>query len=245
MSRSATTEIDWREIPGGAFTMGSDPSTAFASDPDEAPRHRVACGAFRIGRTPVTNAEFALFVAATGHPAPSHWPRGVIPAGRERHPVTYVSWADAVAFCGWAGGFLPSEAQWERAARGDDTRTWPWGDEPPTADHATFATTDTSPVGTRARGAGPFGALDLAGNVWEWTTSALHPYPFDADDGREDAPPHEPRVVRGGDPSSTGRERCGARIDTGSCRERSTTTSGSGSPPRPRPTSRPISRWST
>ena len=198
MSVSPNAELRWSEIPAGAFTMGSDPAAAFAPDPDEAPRHRIACGAFRIGRTPVTNADYAAFVSACGHPMPSHWPGGVIPAGRERHPVTYVSWHDAVAFCRWAGGSLPSEAQWERVARGDDNRLWPWGDEPPTGDHATFGTTDTAVAGSHPRGAGPFGALDLAGNAWEWTTSALRPYPYDSDDGREDGLGTEPRVVRGG-----------------------------------------------
>jgi alkanesulfonate monooxygenase SsuD/methylene tetrahydromethanopterin reductase-like flavin-dependent oxidoreductase (luciferase family) len=87
----------------------------------------------------VTNAEYRLFVEATARRAPSHWPGGTIPEGRELHPVTYVSWPDAAAFCRWAGGFLPSEAQWERAARGHDRRVWPWGDESPTPERATFA----------------------------------------------------------------------------------------------------------
>ena len=178
--------------------MGSDPAAEHAPDPDEAPAHRVAGGAFRIGRTPVTNEEYEIFVGATGHPAPSHWPGGSIPPGRELHPVTYVSWHDAQAFCRWAGGFLPSEVQWERAARGDDGRTWPWGDEAPTRAHATFACADTAPVGLHPAGASPFGVLDLAGNAWEWTSSALRPYPYDPTDGREDASSPEPRVVRGG-----------------------------------------------
>jgi formylglycine-generating enzyme required for sulfatase activity len=178
--------------------MGSDPAGEHAPDPDEAPANRVACTAFRIGRTPVTNAEYAVFVAATDHAVPSHWARGAVPDGREQHPVTYVSWDDAVAFCGWAGGFLPTEAQWERAARGDDERVWPWGDEPPGAEHATFDRGDTAPVGSSPRGTGPFGALDQAGNAWEWTTSALRAYPYDALDGREDGSRWELRVVRGG-----------------------------------------------
>ena len=198
MTVRATGGRDWREIPAGPFSMGSDPAAEDAPDPDEAPANRVACAAFRIGRAPVTNREYAVFVEAAGHAAPSHWPRGAIAAGREQHPVTYVSWDDAVAFCEWAGGFLPTEAQWERAARGDDERVWPWGDEPPSAEHATFEGGDTAPVGSSPRGAGPFGAQDQAGNVWEWTTSALRAYPYDALDGREDGSPWDPRVVRGG-----------------------------------------------
>jgi formylglycine-generating enzyme required for sulfatase activity len=146
----------------------------------------------------VTNEEYAVFIGATGHPAPSHWPGGTIPPGRELHPVTYVSWHDAQAFCGWAGGFLPSEVQWERAARGPDGRTWPWGDEAPTGAHAIFACAETAPVGLLPRGASPFGVLDLAGNAWEWTSSALRSYPYDARDGREEGTSPEPRVVRGG-----------------------------------------------
>src|SRR5262245_23229239 len=192
--------------------MGSDPAAEFAPDPDEAPAHRVAVGAFAIGRAPVTNAEFSLFVAATGRDAPTHWPGGEIPAGREGHPVTYVSWDDAAAFCAWAGGRLPSEAEWERAARGDDGRTWPWGDEPPSPERAVFASVDTAAVGSRKAGASPFGALDLAGNVWEWTASVLRPYPFDADAGQADASSPDPRAVRGGSfIHAPGEIRCSAR----------------------------------
>jgi formylglycine-generating enzyme required for sulfatase activity len=178
--------------------MGSDPVLEYAPEPDEAPRHSVSCPAFRIGRTPVTNAQYRIFVEATNQSRPSHWPRGRIPEGRESHPVTYVSWSDALAFCRWAGGGLASELQWERAARGDDDRTWPWGDEPPTDARASYGTTDTSPVGIHPRGASPFGVVDLAGNVWEWTATAMRAYPYDVEDGREDEAPAEPRVVRGG-----------------------------------------------
>ncbi len=192
--------------------MGSDPAAEFAPEPDEAPRHRVPVAAFRIGRTQVTNAEYAMFVAASGYRAPSHWPEEAPTADQESHPVSYVSWEDARAFCAWAGGFLPSEAQWERVARGDDERTWPWGDDAPTANHATFAAAGTSAVGLHPAGASPFGALDLAGNVWEWTTSAYRAYPYDAVDGPEGDASPEPRVVRGGAYSHGPREiRCSYR----------------------------------
>lgn len=178
--------------------MGSDPAAEHAPEPDEAPRHRVPVAAFRIGRTLVTNSEYAVFVSAAGRPAPSHWPGGSPSTDQALHPVTYVSWDDARAFCAWAGGFLPTEAQWERAARGDDDRAWPWGDDAPTSEHATFASAGTSAVGLHPAGASPCGALDLAGNAWEWTTSAYRDYPYDADDGREDDASPGPRVVRGG-----------------------------------------------
>ena len=184
-------------MPAGSFTMGSDPALEHAPDADEAPAHEVELAAFRLGRTPVTNRQYGTFVRAAGHPAPSAWPGGTVPPGRELHPVTYVSWDEAAAFCRWAGGFLPTEAQWERAARGDDRRTWPWGDDPPLPAHAALELTDTRPVGGRAAGAGPFGHLDLAGNVWEWTASERRSYPYDPGDGREEGGP-APRVVRGG-----------------------------------------------
>ena len=146
--------------------------------------------AFRLGRTPVTNAQYGAFVEATGQSPPAAWPGGTVPLGRELHPVTYVSWDEAAAFCRWAGGFLPTEAQWERAARGDDRRTWPWGDDPPRPAHAVLELTDTRPVGGRAPGARRRSAhLDLAGNAWEWTSSLLHAYPYDPGDGREGGRP--------------------------------------------------------
>ena len=183
---------------------------------------------FRIGRTQVTNAEYAVFIAATGHPAPSHWLDGAPPIGQDSHPVTYVSWEDARAFCAWAGGFLPTEAQWERAARGDDDRAWPWGDEAPTVERATFAAAWTSAVGLHPAGASPFGALDLAGNAWEWTTSAYREYPYDADDGREDDP-SPGRASCAGGRTATARVRFAAPTGTGCSREPSTTTSASAS----------------
>lgn len=167
--------------------MGSDPAAEHAPDADEAPRYEVHVAAFRLGVTAVTNAQYASFVESTGRQPPCHWAVGGPPRGRERHPVTYVTWDDARAFCRWAGGSLPAEAQWERAARADDARTWPWGDAAPTPQRVCHGEPDTSPVGGRPEGAGPFGQLDLAGNVWEWVSTAYRPYPYRADDGREAA----------------------------------------------------------
>ena len=115
--------IAWCEVPAGPFTMGSDPAAEHAPDPDEAPAHRVALGAFRLGRTPVTNAEYGVFVEATGRPAPSHWAGGTVPGGPRGAPGHLCRVGRTLhAFCRWAGGRLPSEAEWERAARGDDGR---------------------------------------------------------------------------------------------------------------------------
>ena len=191
-------------IPGGTFTMG-DP----AGEPDEAPR-TVHLAPFRLMRFEVTNLEFADFVASTGtltdaervgagyvwtgrwrtgagadwrHP---HGPESSV-VGRDDHPVVQVSARDAARFCAHYGLRLPSEAEWEFAARGTDGRRYPWGDAPPEEAgrrRANFGTLsccapDASdgflkigPVGRFPSGASPFGVHDMAGNVWEWTASA-------------------------------------------------------------------------
>lgn len=121
--------------------------------------------------------------------------------GYAEHPVSESTWQGAVAFCAWRGARLPSEAEWEAAARGTAGRTYPWGEAPPTADRAVFGRGrgETDPVGSHPRGATPEGVFDLAGNVAEWTSSLFRPYPYDADDGREDPDARGERVTRGGD----------------------------------------------
>ena len=137
--------IDWVAIPAGPFPMGIDPARAYPPDEDETPRRVVSVEGFRIGRTPVT--------------------------GDDGVPLTYVSRADAEAFCAENGVRLPTEIEWEAAARGGDDRLWPWGDELPDTTRATFGQGigGPSPVGLHPAGAAPCGALDLAGNVFEWT----------------------------------------------------------------------------
>ena len=132
-------------IPAGPFPMGIDPAVAYPPDEDETPRRVVRVEGFRIGRTPVT--------------------------GDDGVPLTYVSRADAEAFCAANGVRLPTEIEWEAAARGGDDRLWPWGDELPDTTRATFGQGigGPSPAGLHPAGAAPCGALDLAGNVFEWT----------------------------------------------------------------------------
>ena len=130
--------------------MGSDPARAYPPAADESPRHVVEVAPFRIGRIPVTNAQYAAFVRDTGHRPPSSWPDGTVPPGQDGVPVTYVSWHDAGAFCAWAGARLPSEAEWEAAASGGDGRLWPWGDVPPDRTRAVFDAGIGGPARRRA-----------------------------------------------------------------------------------------------
>ena len=172
----------------------------------ELPQYEVEVDAFRISRFPVTNGHFALFVGSTYHKPPQHW-RGSSPAVEIlNHPVVYVSWHDAMAYCRWLSAQrgeevrLPTEAEWEKAARGCDGRIYPWGDEFDAArcNMADTGIGTTSPVGLFANWASPYGCQEMAGNVWEWTLSEYRPYPCDGDDGRNDAAHDGRRVLRGG-----------------------------------------------
>ena len=183
---------------------------------DERPAHRVELRSFEIDRLPVTNLQFAEFLNAVGphnrngerlyddddHDARIHRHEGRWrpDSGYERHPVVEASWAGARDYCAWRGQRLPTEAEWEKAARGGDGRKYPWGDSPPDATRARFAAgfNATSPVGAHAAGASPYGVLDMAGNVWQWVSSAYRPYPYHAQDGREDARAGPVRGTRGG-----------------------------------------------
>jgi formylglycine-generating enzyme required for sulfatase activity len=203
-------------IPAGEFLMGSDPEKDKAALDDEQPQHSLCLPEYHIARTPVTNAQYLQFVKATGHRMPDHWQDGKPPRGEEHHPVVNVSWYDAMEYCRWLSGFtgkpyrLPSEAEWEKGARGTDGRVYPWGDK---WDSSRCNTRESSPgditaVATYPQGASPYGLLDMAGNVWEWTISLWREswqsptfrYPYDRNDGREnlDAGRNVLRVVRGG-----------------------------------------------
>ena len=167
-------------VPAGTFVMGADAG----GELDEHPAHEVTLGAFYLDETEVTNEAYGRAVEA-GVVKPPH-PRsadanGFGPDRRfrgPRQPVSSISWHDARAYCLWLGKRLPSEAEWERAARGDDGRRYPWGDEAPTAERGCFSTSVTAEVGRHPAGRGPFGHLDLAGNVWEWLEDVYDPYAY-------------------------------------------------------------------
>lgn len=162
-------------IPAGPFIMGTDRQQGDAYD---RPAHKVDVKAYRIDKYPVTNAQYARFVAATNHRPPLHWQNGKIPAGLELHPVTMVSWYDAASYAQWAGKRLPTEQEWEKAARGPDGNRWPWGD---TMDvnrlNTYYSIGATTSVLRYSDGASPYGVMDLAGNVSEWTADDFIAYP--------------------------------------------------------------------
>jgi eukaryotic-like serine/threonine-protein kinase len=159
-------------IPAGTFFMGG---MDVYRENDELPAHPITLSSYWIDQVEVTNGMYQLCVQ-TGECRP---PREIRSDNREDYfgnpefrdyPVVYVAWYDANAYCQWAGRRLPTEAEWERAARGDDKRNYPWGDEAPNQYNSNSLNVvgDTTRVGSYTEGASPFGALDMAGNVWEW-----------------------------------------------------------------------------
>jgi formylglycine-generating enzyme required for sulfatase activity len=210
-------------VPAGTFTMGSADG-----DSDEKPPHKVKLSAFCIDKTEVTVAAYrqctrdrhsALQCTVPNAGGFCNWDK----TGRDTHPINCVDWTQAGAYCRWTGGYLPSEAQWEYAARGTEGRKYPWGEELPgpsllnvcgsecAAAHPGWSTMyagndkwpETAPVGTYPAGESPFGALDMAGNVWEWVADWYAPYPAEGktipeDPKGPDKSPESRRVIRGG-----------------------------------------------
>jgi formylglycine-generating enzyme required for sulfatase activity len=128
---------------------------------------------FYIDRHSVTQADFKKFIDATGHRDPANWHDHAYPEGKENHPVTEVNWDDAAAYAKWAGKRLPLNEEWEKAARGTDGRTWPWGDDWDIKKCNVFSD-GTTPVGNYSpMGDSPYGAADMAGNVWEWIDTGM------------------------------------------------------------------------
>ncbi|MBX3013574.1 MAG: SUMF1/EgtB/PvdO family nonheme iron enzyme [Caldilineaceae bacterium] len=206
--------LDWATIGAGEFWMGSDPQQDIHHFEDELPQLRLHLPEFRISRAPITNAQYKAFVDATCYRLPSHWVAGEIPAAKEHHPVVNVSWRDALAFCDWAGVRLPTEAEWEKAARGPDGRIYPWGNTPPTATLCNFDRPlgATTAVGAYPAGASVYGVLDMVGNVWEWTATLwLDSYENYVQELDKQTDRHLRRVLRGGGFRDVEFVRCAAR----------------------------------
>jgi len=210
-------------VPAGEFLMGSADGAADAKE-DEKPQHTMRLPEYLIGKHPVTVAQYRLFVQATGYPEAAS---EAISGEHDDHPVVCVDWPAALAFCDWASDVsgqrvrLPSEAEWEKAARWDETtghaRIYPWGDrwDARRCNSREARLAGTTPVGRYSPlGDSPCGCADMAGNVWEWTRSVYAPYPYDPMDGRESivAGDDLPRAVRGGSFYVDGRSvRCAVR----------------------------------
>lgn len=220
-------------VPAGIFMMGS-PASFETADANEFPQHPVELTAFWIDQTEVTVAQFRIFIEATGHETTAElqgtgyvfdgswrlqpgvsweYPTGPDATASDNHPVTQVSWHDALAYCEWVGGALPSEAQWEYAARGSDGFIYPWGNEFDST-KLNYCDTNcsqswkdetvddgyalTSPVGSFPDGRSWVGTFDMAGNVWEWVNDWQGPYPADLQHNPVGAASGRSKVLRGG-----------------------------------------------
>jgi formylglycine-generating enzyme required for sulfatase activity len=187
-------------VPAGEFVMGS-----VTGDPDEQPVRRVYLDAFFMDRYQVSVGQYAKFLEATSQAAPPDW--SIMNKSRHQNrPVVNVDWADANAYCTWAGKRLPTEAEWEKAARGTDGRTYPWGNELPTGFRANSKKEKWSnhwvlmPVGMYEKGKSPYGLYDMAGNVWEWVSDWYAPdyYASSPSQNPTGPPTGESKVIRGG-----------------------------------------------
>ena len=205
--------LDWVSVPSGEFLMGAEDDQAGA---DEKPKHKVELDAFLIGKYEVTNAQYNAFVKATGYRVPENccdpkfnlWKGDLVPSGVEELPVINVSWDDAFAFCKWSGGRLPTEAEWEKAARGTDGRTFPWGNELPSSHRANYSFDPVSmwdgPASLVRKdqyefGRSPYGAYEMAGNVWEWVADWYDENYYKSSPAKNPAGPEkgDARVIRG------------------------------------------------
>ncbi len=220
--------IEWVTIPIGEFLMGSTPEEADAAYKEallrtsllekqnfhtEVPQHKVNLSSYQISKYEITNAQYRAFIHATGRPSPKGLQGQEIwnddNFNNDTQPVVGVTWFDAQAFAEWIGASLPTEAQWERAARGINRRIYPWGDEiPKIRHHANFGKryNRPTPVGQFPNGNSPDGIADLAGNVWEWCLDEFDPDYYQKNSkGNKQNPLNliyrdvlRPRVIRGG-----------------------------------------------
>ncbi len=209
--RTRTPPKDMALVPAGEFTMGTDDWW-----PKSGPAHKRYLPDYYIDLYEVTNAKYKRFVEATGHRLPDHWVKNgnEIPEGMEEHPVVFVSWQDASDYCAWEGKRLPTEYEWEKAARGTDGRVFPWGNEfdKNKANTPQYGLGKAMKVGSFEDGRSPYGLYDMAGNVFEWTASWYKAYP-----GNTHKDPNEGeiyRVVKGGSWYDCTYYRCGISAPT-------------------------------
>jgi formylglycine-generating enzyme required for sulfatase activity len=217
-------------VPAGEFTMGADdPDAQTPSKPgraySEIPVHQVTLEAYWIDQYEVTVGQYEQCVNAGACKVPhlessgydgdsAYRPKYYGNPEYKDYPVIWISWFYSKDYCTWAGRRLPTEAEWEKAARGTDARKYTWGNDPVNSKFANLCDANclfpqgnglyddgwanTAPVGSFPDGASPYGAMDMAGNVWEWTSSLIKDYPYDPNDGREDPTVSGERVWRGG-----------------------------------------------
>jgi sulfatase modifying factor 1 len=198
-------------IRAGDFLMGTS-LTHRDGGRDEYPQRHIYLDAFYVDVYEVTNGRYLKFILATGHRVPEHprdkkltlWRESTVPDAFTGHPVVNVDWYDAATYCNWARKRLPTEAEWERAARGTTGRRFPWGETEPTRAHANYLNQwrnggGLEPVGSHPRGASPEGVQDLQGNVWEWVADWYDPHYYENGPTRNPlGPPKGARkVIRG------------------------------------------------
>jgi formylglycine-generating enzyme required for sulfatase activity len=197
-------ELRLVHVPAGEFTMGSSDGDKEADD-NEKPQRRVYLDDYLIGKAPVTGAQWRAFVQATDY----QWDPSALRSGVGDHPVTQVTWDEAVAFCAWASEAtgrivrLPTEAEWEKAARGTDGRIYPWGNQTDLANRCNYGLNvgDTTPVGRYSpQGDSPYGCVDMTGNVWEWVADYYADRYYSSTPARNPTGPASgiARVLRGG-----------------------------------------------
>ena len=193
-------EPSMAQVPAGEFMMGSR-----TGDADEQPVHRVYVETFFMDKYQVSVGQYAKFLEGTSQDAPAEW--SVMNKSRHQNrPVVNIDWADAIAYCTWAGKRQPTEAEWEKAARGTDGRTYPWGNELPKGVHANMKKEKwsdhyvLSPVGMYEEGKSPYGIYDMAGNVWEWVSDWYDPDYYASSPSKNPTGPlkGQSKVIRGG-----------------------------------------------